>query len=251
MNAELIRVFENTRRMSLGKYLSETDEARKNVVVYEEPSKLNVTQSFEHCDIRFEYCGSVKAAERQPDRTAILNFADAFVPGGCVLEGESTQEEGLCRCSNLYETLIVKECMDKYYSYNKSLDSYRFSHRLIYSKGVLFFKDDKQYNMREHPFLADVITCPCPVSEVSDDYMKERMMGILKSAAFNGASSIILGAWGCGAFGNNPVRIGRCFCEVILGNKYFKEIVFAFVNENSRNAVGIKQGIQEALADLR
>lgn len=57
---------------------------------------------------------------------------------------------------------------------------------------------------------------------------RNRIGGIVKAAIVNNADCIILGAWGCGAFGQSPTLVAQAFAEVL--NDYsgaFRKIVFA------------------------
>ena len=59
---------------------------------------------------------------------------------------------------------------------------------------------------------------------------------MLAVALKNGHSNLVLGAWGCGVFGNDPQDIATYFHEVIdiyFRNK-FKRIVFAVYTNNDR-----------------
>lgn len=174
-------------------------------------------------------------------KTAILNFADALEAGGLVWEGARTQEENICRCTNLYPVLASEECKKFYYDANRAhvektraiLGRYRevYTDRIIYTEGVTVFKDDVTYENIE-PRKLDVITCPSPREHLEPQdalgiYMG-RIIAILMSAVENGAECVILGAWGCGAFGQNPYIIAKAFSEALkLYGGNFKKVVFA------------------------
>lgn len=62
--------------------------------------------------------------------------------------------------------------------------------------------------------------------------------------------ALILGAWGCGAFGNQPASIARLFREELepfLGT--FERVVFAVFTAKQGDA-GNLTAFQEAFADL-
>ena len=173
--------------------------------------------------------GTVEAAINFSDlgeRLAILNFADALTPGGLVLEGEHTQEECICRCTNLYECLLKKECEEHYYKYNIPYANI-YSDRIIYSPEVRIFKDDKDYNRLDKDIKVDVITCPSPACKVPVHRIVNRISKFLGIARFYGVDTLILGAWGCGAFGQDPLNMGSCFAMSLLRNSYFRNIIFA------------------------
>jgi len=63
--------------------------------------------------------------------------------------------------------------------------------------------------------------------------VKQKIRLVLEGMQTNGIKRAVLGAWGCGAFGNDPVEIAGCFSEVLRSEiAYgFTEIVFAIPNE--------------------
>ena len=178
--------------------------------------------------------GTVSAGKRIKEQnnyqTAILNFADALVPGGLLLSGASTQEENICRCSNLYASLTSNKARI-YYDINNASVHGVYTDSLIYSNGVLFFKDDTTYE-DVHPYRLDVITCPSPSirwTNKTNEYttLYYRIEQIIKSAILHGVVNIVLGAWGCGAFGQNPKVVAQCFKDVLQKYDAFENVVFA------------------------
>ncbi len=89
----------------------------------------------------------------------------------------------------------------------------------------------RYYNGIE-PVPADVITCPAPSARMDKEKARKiftsRIEQIVLSAIANEAECIVLGAWGCGAFGQDPALVANSFATVL--NKYsgyFREVVFA------------------------
>lgn len=135
----------------------------------------------------------------------VLNFADDKQPGGLVWFGAETQEECLCRCSNLYLFL------------EKAEDYYNNREGIIYSKGVIFFKGE-DYKLRE-PKKVDVISCAAIGRE---DEIRKKMRMILESAELNGVEYLVLGKWGCGAFGRDWLEM-KNWWEEEIGKFFGKE----------------------------
>lgn len=189
------------------------------------------------------------------DRVAVLNFASPVNPGGGVANGIMAQEECLCRSSNLLPCLKSKELAKNYYMYHRTMNNPMYTDRLIYTKNVTVFKTDdaipKQLPETQW-FCVDVITCAAPnlnsakksdLPVVSDDRLKvlfeRRIKQILKCAICNNSPAIVLGAFGCGAFGNPPEIVAEAFKKVLIVDgyaKYFKEIVFAVKHSDADNS---------------
>lgn len=182
--------------------------------------------------------GTVNTAYEYADtsRVAMLNFANAVRYGGFVDEGSNAQEENICRCTNLFNVLGEEECQAEYYMPNlKELRNHPKvdlgTSRIIYSRGITIFKDDTTYAEKK-PKKADVITCASPNAHLSNkvafDIYTYRIEQIVLSALKNKAKTLVLGAWGCGAFGQNPYVMARAFAVVLNKyNKLFDRLIFA------------------------
>lgn len=176
----------------------------------------------------------------QEGRTRIgcLNFASAKNPGGGFLNGAEAQEEALSRASALYDCLL---CAPEYYASNRASQSCLYLDLVIATPDVPFFRDDDG-QLLEEPLLASVITAPAPnagavmaneperLPEV-EPTLRRRAELVLYAAARTGVDHLVLGAWGCGVFRNDPRMVARTFAE-LLGSGcswsvHFKKITFA------------------------
>ena len=176
---------------------------------------------------------------QQFSKIAVLNFANPHEPGGGVKRGAMAQEECLCRCSDLYNVLAQPYFLKHYYQYHYQKCDYIFSDRLIYSPNIIVFKsDDRIPKMLDIPFLVDVITCAAPylnsyiikTEEELMDIYKSRIKNILETAMSKEVDCLILGAFGCGAFHNNPDLMAKAFADMLVQNQYakfFEKVVFA------------------------
>lgn len=161
-----------------------------------------------------------------------LNFASARNQGGGFLSGAVAQEEDLCRASSLYACLKSKPI---FYNENILCDDCYYTDNVIYSPNVPFFRDANNLFLEE-PFLFSIVSAPAPnLNGVRPEglqfklkgIIRERAIRILDIAAHHGHSSIILGAWGCGAFGNNPVMIAEAFKLALEKIPAFEHVCFA------------------------
>jgi len=185
----------------------------------------------------------------QLDNAVALNFANATIPGGGFELGAIAQEETICRSSYLHLTL---QRHSNFYDLNKESiinGNYFYLSNMIYSQNVLIFKNDNG-DLLENPYYCSFITSPAPMrfamenfgcaeNELNDKLniiFTERIRKLLKIAIKNGHRTIILGAWGCGAFGNDPFMVSNIFYNVLKELPYFDNIVFSiFTNTHKEN----------------
>lgn len=185
------------------------------------------------------HCASLLA---EPGKTvAVLNFANAYNPGGSVREGILAQEECLCRSSNLYAALTMPYLLHNYYKLNDRTTGDMGTDRIIYSPGVTVFKSDDPCPVPlDVWFAADVITCAAPYCDttkkkpVSLEKLEEvffsRIRNILEVAIAGGVDDLVLGAFGCGAFHNPPELVAKVFRQLLVTEGYaacFRSVVFA------------------------
>jgi uncharacterized protein (TIGR02452 family) len=183
---------------------------------------------------------------------AALNYASAKNPGGGFLGGARAQEETLARSSGLYECINGNQM----YEYNRSLRDALYSHYAIYSPGVPVIRDDDG-NLLEEPVCCAFITAPAVNAGVVlqrdptrrkeiRSTMAERVDRVLAIAALKGHDALILGAWGCGVFRNDPQEIAELFRDALTGpyRGVFSWIVFAIINRSpDQSPFEIFQGV--------
>jgi len=186
------------------------------------------------------------AAERltQADGNAnvpALNFASAKNTGGGFLNGSQAQEESLARASGLYPCIAQMQAM---YDVNKGFRSCLYTDNMIYSPKVPVFRDDRDH-LLEAPYLVSFVTAPAVNAGVVrrrepenvpriENVMRGRMEKVLSLAVIHHHETLILGAWGCGVFQNNPRDVARWFGDHLTGNglfsRAFKKVVFAVLD---------------------
>jgi len=175
------------------------------------------------------------AARRLVDRglrPLALNFANGVEPGGGFLHGARAQEEALCRSSALYATLDG----DAMYAAHRRRPLPDSTAWAIFSPDVPVFRTDDGVELPE-PWLASFITCAAPYAprvgkEASFALMAERIPRVLEIAVAFEYEHLVLGAWGCGAFANDPYAVAEIFREALDGQfaNAFEEVVFAITD---------------------
>lgn len=140
---------------------------------------------------------------------------------------------------------------DEYYGVNRRVSDPLHTDACIYSPGVVICKSDETFPQRlpEKRFVTiDVLTCAAPnlrerpsnihnpesgrAVRISKDQLYvlhlKRGKHILHIAALNNIDILILGAFGCGAFQNDPDVVARAYAEALKEyGKYFDIVEFA------------------------
>ena len=160
--------------------------------------------------------------EEQSKPVLVLNFANPVNIGGGVFKGAKAQEEDLCRRSSLLRSLETQHSL-RYYNYNRKLHTHMGSDAMIFSPEVEIFRDEHGGLMDETVIVA-VLTCAAPMISYGLEGMSEmeyqgmfynRIVGVLKCAAYFGYEDLVLGAWGCGAFGNDAAVVSDLFYKAL------------------------------------
>ena len=255
---ERIKVFNDTLEwIGENKELSRSiPVAKKNTTVfyedeYPEFDMYKVDDSIITISGERSYQAAMRLHKDNPkSKIAVMNFACSVKPGGGVKEGSSAQEEGLCRTSTLYPLLYRKTLRNSFYKHHKDLNTPKASDSLIYIEGVIICKTDETIPKRmpkENWVTVDVITIAAPdlrkkgnkhaplvgrPIKMSDSDLYEchvkRAKHMFTCAAAKGADVLVLGAFGCGAFKNNPEVVAKAYKAAIDEfPKVFKHIEFA------------------------
>lgn len=174
-------------------------------------------------------------------RVAALNFASARNPGGGVVNGARAQEESLARSSALYDSLT--RCPE-YYEHHRAERSLLYSDRVIWSPSVPVYRDAKGGWLSD-AVPVDFLTSPAPNRRMVDrnqpehadqvtEALEARARAVLAVAAHHGSTRLVLGAWGCGVFGNDPATVARAFGLHLKGEfaGVFDLVVFAVLDRD-------------------
>lgn len=176
-----------------------------------------------------------------------LNFANPYNPGGGVRCGARAQEEDLCRRSSLLLSLESEEAKP-YYQYNRSQNTRLGSDAMILTPDVEIIKDQNGEPLEES-VVVSVPTCAAPIVKWSLDDLDfetyerifyNRICAILACAAHWGYDTLVLGAFGCGAFGNDARLVSDLFframktfaCDGMPLERLFRTIIFAVLDRS-------------------
>lgn len=220
---------------------------------------------------------SLEAASYYKNKNiCVHNFASASNPGGGVVHGSSAQEEAICRCSTLYFTISRDEVYKEFHGRHRNMlkngeMNSTYNDDCIYTPNVVVFKSDDESPKLLHEeewYSVNVITCAAPnlrerpSNEMNPDsgstsiklsdlelrsLHEKRVRRILDICKKEKADVVILGAFGCGAFKNNPKVVAEAMNNVIKEYQYdFETIEFAIYcpPDNSNNYDAFNQIIE-------
>ena len=194
--------------------LPSIDYTAVNVISPEDGKRLlemdfsGFQQAEEKCRFTITTEDSFQAGRRYVN-PLVMNFANAHNPGGGFMMGANAQEEALCRCSTLYAS-IKSEKAAKMYRYNNTHLGRVESDYMLISPNVVVFRNER-YELLEEPVVMGVVTIPAPnrygaallaSEKMVEETMVRRIRIMCRAAIENGYKVMVLGAWGCGAFGN-------------------------------------------------
>lgn len=241
---DTLNVIKKSERLS-----KSVDEIIKNQKLILENEKLNINSANRDKDAKviLSKKRTLEAASAYiGKKICVHNFASATNPGGGVTKGANAQEECICRCTDLYLCLNTNEFLQKFYGKHRKAHNPIYNDDIIYSPSIDVFKTDtvepKLMDEKDW-FKVDVLTCaapnlrPMPSNEMNPNsgdkpveltdgkYIKileKRVRKIFDVAALYNNDVLILGAFGCGAFMNQPNLVAEVF------NKVMKEYLRKF-----------------------
>jgi uncharacterized protein (TIGR02452 family) len=183
--------------------------------------------------------GITRLVAEAGDPVAALNFASAKNPGGGFLNGSQAQEESLARSSALHASLLRGS---EYYERHRSSSSSLYSDAMILSPACPVFRSDAG-ELLDQPYLATFITSAAPNAgavannapkqvPLIPEVLERRSEYVLALAAWHGYGNLVLGAWGCGVFRNEPSTVAQSFAKHLRGkwSGRFRRVVFSVLD---------------------
>ena len=256
---ELMKIFEDTMQfLKSDPALHAASEASvRDTVLYPEGNTPALPEN-RHFDTAVSvtkersFQAAVRLRKAYPDaKIAVHNFASATNPGGGVTRGSRAQEECLCRCSTLYPALASPALHENYYQFHRNRHDVRYTDACIFTPGVVICKSDTDFPDRlpqQDWVTVDILTCAAPnlrekpynfmnpgtgsSVKLSDEALYElhikRARHLLSVAAANGDEVLVLGAFGCGAFRNDPSVVAAAYKTVLQEyDGIFRDVTFA------------------------
>ena len=220
-------------------FSKEIQNSINNTNIYDQgfESKLNIKRG---TNIILENLDSVSAAAKyNKGKVAILNFASYKNPGGMFLNGSKAQEECLCHSSYLYN--VLSNFKDFYCWNNQNKNRALYLNRALYTPNIMFQSKDEEF------FYCDVITCAAPNKSAAQKYqhvtdeentevLYSRIKFVLDIAKENGVDTLILGAYGCGVFGQDPKEVASIFKKYLTTtHQCFDTVVFGIPSGKDNN----------------
>ena len=223
----------HTKEMSK-KYKNEIASSIENTKLYDRQPVLETSGDLPKIEV--VDLDSVSAIHKcSSENMAVLNFASYKFPGGGFIRGSSAQEEALCQHSYLYN--VISDFDKTVYEWNRNnLNKGMYLNRGLYSPDIMF--DDRTK--------CSVITVPAPNKSVMLKYgnfteeenakaLLHRVKLVVDIAEENNVKTLILGAFGCGVFKQDPVEVATLFKKVLRGSS-FEKVVFAIPRGANYNA---------------
>ena len=231
-------------------FSDEIDYSINNTQVYDDLDGSNrlyqTTDKTNTMTIEVVPLDTVSAIFKYQDDTSLvtLNFASFKNPGGGFINGSKAQEECLCEESFLYNVLYSFN--NTFYEENrKMLNKSMYKNRALYSPQIIFLREEKNGKRIEgKEAISDVITCASPnfssgknlgvSKEENLKVLESRIQFILDIASINHAETLILGAFGCGVFKQDPKNVANIF-KKLLPHYPFVKVVFAIPQSRKDN----------------
>lgn len=222
-------------------------EAAAAVLKREKDNEIELVEVKNRPEIIVDKLDSVQSMlEHREGKTAVLNFASYKNPGGKFIDGSSAQEECLCHASILYN---IQKRLPDYYEWNKKHNNRAlYTNRALYSEDVIFL--DKRgcvYGADVEQVRVDVITCAAPNYSAAGKYahvevdennaeLFRRIKFVLDVAEENKVETLILGAFGCGVFGQEGAVVAKYFKKCLETYDYhFKKVYFSILNRGKND----------------
>jgi uncharacterized protein (TIGR02452 family) len=199
--------------------------------------------------------------QRMDNKVAVLVFASPVEPGGAMAEGNNGQEEDICRRSNLFDLmwklLYNSDRFSELYplvdlnhaaEVDPSYSQKKFNGMFLTSAVTVFRAGkDKNYAFLEKPFDVGMLISPAlrkPQLTDQNTYLRKEdqeqiekvIITQLRASHEKNYDTVILGAFGCGAFQNPPALIAQLYKDIIEKHFQgaFKKLIFPILDNTPK-----------------
>ena len=185
---------------------------------------------FEETAIMVEWGQLADAVANAKGKVCVVDPASYRMPAGNYLNGGWGTEEQICAESSLFP--VLEGLRTIYHDANRqSTHGGLNSDRALYLTDIMFTTGG---TMRKR----DVLVCAPPNRNFAlenhrspaecDMDLAHRVETLMRVAAANGADTLVLGAFGCGFFGNDPEQVAGLFKSWLGAHPgQFGEVVFS------------------------
>lgn len=191
-----------------------------------------------------------KLAEKG-EEVCVLNMANNMGPGGSVHKGAGAQEEHLFRSSDYFRSLYRYSPFGSRYGVPRAPESpYPLHERFggVFSRGVTVFRGPERegYPLLAKPWRCNFVAVPAlnrgkgfssrPLTPAEESIVRDKIATILRICRENGQKTLVLSAFGCGAFGNPAGRIAELFREALASPEFrgaFGKVVFSILEDHN------------------
>ena len=278
---ERIAVFENTIKIAKkGMYISpsdkeitiqNTDKMIEGTKFYSKMVNIDFT-SIDRFDTKIKVVNkdcllAARDLFMEGCNPVVLNMASFIRPGGGVLKGSSAQEENIFRRSNIFQSLYMFDYVGNNYGIKQREERYPLDYNFgaIYTPYVTIFRnsEDKRYEYMDDPFSVCVISAAAvkkpsltengKLQSWTVDTLSNKVRQILSVALENKHTSIVLSAFGCGAYGTPPSEMAKIFDKILRSDNYrgaFQNVLFAIIDDNNSFAKHNPKGNYAPFAEV-
>ena len=209
-NGEEVKLPDNTKMLKGSRFYTKPLDASNIPTLAEDSTKIIVKNDDSiHCGHQLQQEGY---------NPVVLNLASRRNPGGGVKNGSRAQEESLFRSTNLFLSMYRYAEYAEDYGLEKSKFQYPMPVRFgeIYVPDATVFRAGAKDNfaLLDTPYYMSFVAVAAinhpdldrdgNICEEDAALTKNKMRTMLRIGLLNGHDSIVLGAFGCGAFRNPP-----------------------------------------------
>ncbi len=256
---ETVKIVQNGEYSLNGKFIKiDNTGVVEKAILYDAPPK-NTKNCKEETKISVIEADCLEVAElliKAGLNPAVLNMANGSNPGGGVIKGAGAQEENLFRRTNLFLSMYQFAEYAEKYGIKKNKKQYPLNRESggVYSPNITVFRSSEHngYELLSKLFKITVISVPAinspgmiytdgkyRISDKPAKATKNKIRTILRIGLEHGHDSLVLSAFGCGAFNNPPEHMAELFKEVFEEDEFkncFKLISFAIINRSDGRA---------------